>query len=54
MAGVPLLGEIPLVQGICESGDQGTPIVLDEGSPVSAAFIQLAKNLDAVIRINKN
>jgi len=53
-AGVPLLGEIPLVQGICESGDEGTPIVLDAASPVSAAFIQLAKNLDAVIRMNKN
>jgi len=53
-AGVPLLGEIPLVQGICESGDEGTPIVLNEASPVSEAFMQLAKNLDAVIRINKN
>jgi len=53
-AGVPLLGEIPLVQGICESGDEGAPIALNDKSPVTEAFIQLAKNTDAVIRLNKN
>ncbi len=53
-AGVPLLGEIPLVQSICESGDEGAPITLNESSPISEAFMQLAKNTDAVIRINKN
>jgi len=53
-SGVPLLGEIPLVQSICESGDEGTPITLNESSPVAEAFMQLAKNTDAVIRINKN
>jgi ATP-binding protein involved in chromosome partitioning len=42
---VPLLGQIPLVQGICEGGDQGKPIVLDAGSPVAAAFDELAKNV---------
>ncbi len=52
--GVPLLGEIPLVQSICESGDEGAPITLNESSPISEAFMQLAKNTDAVIRINKN
>lgn len=52
--GVPLLGEIPLVQSICESGDEGAPITLNESSPESEAFMQLAKNTDAVIRINKN
>ncbi len=53
-SGVPLLGEIPLVQSICESGDDGAPITLNEASPVSEAFMQLAKNTDAVIRINTN
>ena len=42
---VPLLGQIPIVQGICEGGDQGKPIVLDAGSPVAAAFEELAKNV---------
>ncbi|MBW6490140.1 MAG: Mrp/NBP35 family ATP-binding protein [Lentimicrobium sp.] len=40
---IPLLGQIPLVQGICESGDSGIPIVLDHSSPVSEAFRQLAE-----------
>ncbi|MBP5523729.1 MAG: Mrp/NBP35 family ATP-binding protein, partial [Bacteroidaceae bacterium] len=30
---VPLLGQIPLIQDICESGDNGTPAVLDPASP---------------------
>ncbi len=48
-AKVPLLGEIPLVQGICDSGDKGAPIVLDEHSPVTEAFIQLAKNVSDIV-----
>lgn len=43
--GVPLLGEIPLVQSICDSGDNGTPIALDDDSPVTEAFMQLARNI---------
>jgi ATP-binding protein involved in chromosome partitioning len=49
-AGVPLLGEIPLVQGICDSGDKGTPISLDDTSPVTKAFMELAANIDKEIR----
>jgi ATP-binding protein involved in chromosome partitioning len=45
--GVPLLGQIPIVQSICESGDQGLPIALSEGSPVADAFRILA---DSVVR----
>ena len=45
--GVPLLGQIPIVQSICECGDQGTPIALDDASPVGHAFLQLAA---AVVR----
>lgn len=40
-----LLGQIPLVQGICESGDSGKPIVLDSASPVSRAFSELAESV---------
>lgn len=39
---VPLLGQIPLVQGIMESGDKGYPIALDEESPTGKAFAELA------------
>jgi ATP-binding protein involved in chromosome partitioning len=40
-----LLGQIPIVQGICESGDSGKPIVLNAESPVSAAFSELAESI---------
>ena len=44
---VPLLGQIPIVQGICESGDKGTPVALDETTVTGRAFLQLAA---AVVR----
>jgi ATP-binding protein involved in chromosome partitioning len=48
-ARVNLLAEIPIVESICESGDKGTPIVLDEKSEVYKAFINLAVNIQAII-----
>jgi ATP-binding protein involved in chromosome partitioning len=42
---VPLLGQIPLVQGIREGGDDGRPVVLDENSVTGQAFMQLAENV---------
>jgi ATP-binding protein involved in chromosome partitioning len=48
-ARVNLLAEIPLVQSICESGDAGKPVVLDENSPVYKAFINLAVNIEAML-----
>ena len=41
---VPLLGQIPLVQTIRESGDSGLPAVMKEG-PTSVAFQELAETL---------
>lgn len=41
--GVPLLGQIPIVQSICESGDEGRPVALDFHSPDGAAFLALAQ-----------
>jgi ATP-binding protein involved in chromosome partitioning len=40
-AGVPLLGQIPLIQGICESSDKGEPVALGN-SPAGEAFMSLA------------
>jgi ATP-binding protein involved in chromosome partitioning len=48
--GLPLLGQIPLVQGIREGGDKGEPTVLKKG-PVSEAFKTIADNL--VIQVLK-
>ncbi|MFW5644491.1 MAG: P-loop NTPase [Bacteroidota bacterium] len=42
---VNLLGQIPLVQSIREDGDEGRPSVLDEQSPASKAFDELALHL---------
>jgi ATP-binding protein involved in chromosome partitioning len=39
---VSFLGQIPLVQSICEGGDNGNPIVNDESSPAALAFLQIA------------
>lgn len=39
---VPLLGQIPIVQSICEGGDKGTPVALDEQTVTGAAFQALA------------
>ncbi|MBU6340821.1 MAG: ATP-binding protein [Bacteroidetes bacterium] len=39
-----LLGQIPIVQGIREGGDTGTPAVLKTGTPMSNAFLEVAKN----------
>ena len=39
---VPLLGQIPVVQSICENGDSGTPVALEPGSITGQAFLQLA------------
>jgi ATP-binding protein involved in chromosome partitioning len=43
--GIPFLGQIPIVQGICESGDNGSPIALDDASPVAKAFLALAQSI---------
>jgi ATP-binding protein involved in chromosome partitioning len=38
---VPLLGQIPIVQSICEGGDNGHPVALDD-SQAGIAFMDLA------------
>lgn len=48
---VPLLGQIPIVQSICEGGDKGTPVALDENSITGMAFMELADNV--VKQVNK-
>lgn len=52
--GVPLLAQIPLVQGICESGDDGKPAALSSESMTGIAFINLAQAVVTVVnRRNK-
>lgn len=42
---VPLLGQIPIVQSICEGGDNGVPVAMDEDSITGQAFISLARRV---------
>ncbi|MCL1938711.1 MAG: Mrp/NBP35 family ATP-binding protein [Candidatus Azobacteroides sp.] len=42
---IPFLGQIPIVQSICEGGDHGKPVALDESTLTGLAFHQLAQKL---------
>ena len=46
---VPLLAQIPLVQGICDSGDQGAPVALNSDTATGLAFVNLAQAVVTVV-----
>lgn len=51
---IPLLAQIPLVQSICESGDNGQPAALDENTMTGQAFLSLAQTVVTLVnRRNK-
>jgi ATP-binding protein involved in chromosome partitioning len=43
---IPILGRVPIVEKIVETGDNGAPITLDENSPVSEAFREIVTNVE--------
>ena len=45
---LPLLAQIPLVQSICESGDEGQPVAVNSDSMTGLAFINLAHSVVTV------
>jgi ATP-binding protein involved in chromosome partitioning len=47
---VPLLGQIPIVQGIREGGDSGEPVSTREDSMIAASFMEFASKV--VERVN--
>jgi ATP-binding protein involved in chromosome partitioning len=49
--GLVLLGEIPIVQGICEGGDKGIPAAVDAGTMTGTAFAKLASRVTEQIGI---
>jgi len=49
--GIPFLGEIPLVQSICDGGDMGIPVVHDIQHPAALPFLSLAGNVAQQIAI---
>ena len=51
---IPLIGEIPIVPAIADSGDAGIPVATDNTSPVTAAFLKLAENVAQQIAISNS
>ena len=50
---IPLIGQVPLVQSICESGDEGVPIAM-KNTPDGVAFMEVAAALvDRTARRNE-
>lgn len=49
---VPFLGEIPLVQSISEAGDGGEPVIMQNGNPMSAAFLEVAERVAQQVAIH--
>lgn len=47
---VPLLSQIPLVQSICDNGDNGTPAALNIDTMTGQAFLSLAQSVVTVVR----
>ena len=47
---VPLLAQIPIVQSICDNGDQGTPSALNADTASGQAFLALAQSVVTVVR----
>lgn len=47
--GIPLLGQLPLVQGISESGDGGEPIAVSDDTITSIYFSTLASNIVEIV-----
>jgi ATP-binding protein involved in chromosome partitioning len=47
--GIPLLGQVPIVQGIRESGDSGEPVALHSGHPAGKEFWALAASVTQAV-----
>ena len=51
---IPYLGQVPIYEGISESGDAGKPVVTDEASPVAQAFLEIARNIAQQIAVENS
>ena len=49
--GTTFLGEIPLVKSISAAGDAGEPVILQEGNPMAAAFLEVAERVAQQVSI---
>ncbi len=46
-----LLAQLPLFSEVREKSDKGTPIMLDEGNPISKYYLDMAKNIASQLHI---
>jgi ATP-binding protein involved in chromosome partitioning len=51
---IPLLGQIPIVPAIADSGDAGIPVSVNDNSPVYEAFQKLAEAVAQQIAISNS
>ncbi len=51
---VPLLGQIPIVQSICESGDNGTPFAMNDNQMTTLCFKEVASNVIKEVETRNN
>ncbi len=54
MYDAPFLGELPLIQGISESGDEGIPAILQQNYTLRNAFIGLAQKVAQQVAIQNS
>lgn len=53
--GIPVLGEIPLIQSIREAGDVGRPAAMQEGSKIAGIYTATAqKMIESLVERNNN
>jgi len=53
--GIPILGEIPLIQSVREAGDVGRPAALQEGSKIAEIYNETAKKMvESLVERNTN
>jgi ATP-binding protein involved in chromosome partitioning len=45
------IGEIPLVKSVSDAGDAGTPVILNQESPLSVAFLDIAERVAQQVSI---
>lgn len=49
--GIPFLGEIPLIKGISDAGDDGKPVILNENDLMGEVFMQIAERVAQQVAI---
>ena len=52
--GIPFLGQLPLIQSVCESGDIGRPAIYQENGLVLDAISNLISEFEVQVKLLAN